>query len=413
MVMNKSLQVSVIRDLLSKNGIEPDKIDIEAEVDSNLTLEENIKQLSKKLGIQLTKALKESRMSHMDDDYIEQKNNELLEEYLRMNGLEELDDMDDEIKMIESELKTHREQLNELFSEVARKNPLDYFSSMLFSELQGTIWDKIRKAVLLCLVTHRDMRKRVRIHVLLHGAPGTGKTEALLWLRDRLGAEFIGKQTSEVGLVGDARGKEFHYGALAEAHGNILCIDELDKFKNSDLNGLLEAMEEGQYTVRKGRIKEKVKAETRIVASANEIEKLPKALLDRFDFIFELKTPSRDERAENVDNIVDAFFSDEEQTKIDILKEYLNFIRDFEPRPSNLKTIKELIRSYIQLTNANIDEKSYRSLELSILRIAYALAKLQMSDVTPVHVLKAIKMKDETLTSEQVKYLTAIAKGLI
>jgi len=416
-VMNKSLQIHVVKQLLEKHGIDPQSIDIEAEIDSTLTLEENIKNLSKKLGIPLTKALEEIRMNKLEDDYIEQKNKELLEEYLRMNGLydelEEIEEQDPSHDILE-EMRIHGEQIDKLFSELVQKvDPLKYFSRLICPELQGEQWDKIREAILLSLVTNKDGRKRVRIHVLLHGQAGTGKTEMLLWLRDKLGAEFIGKHTSEVGLIGDARGKEFQYGALAEAHGNVLCIDELDKFKKDDLNGLLEAMEEGQYTVRKGRIKEKVKAEVRIIASANDIDKLPKALLDRFDFVFELKVPPRDKRAEASEKIVESFFSEDEEDKTELLREYLNWVRDFSPKPEGLDRMKELVKAYIKLTNANIDELSYRSLEMSILRIAYALAKLRKTNVTPEHVLKSIIMKDQTLSSEQIRYLTAIAKGLI
>jgi len=48
---------------------------------------------------------------------------------------------------------------------------------------------------------------------------------------------------------------------LAETHGNVLCIDELDKFSSRDQEGLLQAMEEGECVIRKGRIKETIKAE--------------------------------------------------------------------------------------------------------------------------------------------------------
>ena len=199
---------------------------------------------------------------------------------------------------------------------------------------------------------------------------------------------------------------------MAEADGNILCIDELDKFKRKDLDGLLEAMEEGQYTVRKGKIKEKVRAEVRIIASANEVDKLPKALIDRFDFVYELKVLPREERAEKSEKLVEQFFY-ESETNTEILKAYLDWIADFQPMPENIDRIKKVIREYIKITNLNLDIYSYRSLELSILRIAYAMAKLRRENVTPLTVVQAIKMKDPTLNNGQTQYLTAIAKGAI
>jgi len=67
------------------------------------------------------------------------------------------------------------------------------------------------------------------------------------------------------------------------------------------------------------------------------------------------------------------------------------------------------MREYLKLTKLNVEEKSVRSLELSILRIANALAKLSMSNVTPLKVVDAITLKDPTLTSTQVAYLRMVA----
>ena len=41
MVMNKKLQINIIKKMLKKQGIEPDLVDVEARVDSTLNLSEN------------------------------------------------------------------------------------------------------------------------------------------------------------------------------------------------------------------------------------------------------------------------------------------------------------------------------------------------------------------------------------
>lgn len=423
-VMNKSLQIHVIKELLEKNGISADTIDVEAEIDSNLTLEENIKNLSRKLGIRLTNAMKkELEAIANDDSFEEQKNNELLEEYLRMNGIDEDPDLElnnndngyDYVEVLDEELSLHQEQLNQIFTEIVNtQDVLEFFSKYLFPEIVGEQYEDVRKAVLLTLASHRDLRKRTRIHVLLIGAAGCGKSEILLWLKNKLGAYFVNAEhASKVGLAGDARGKEITPGALAEAHGMLMAIDELDKMSYKDQSALLQAMEEGQYTIIKGKHRDRFKAEVRVVAAANEKDKIQKPLLDRFDFVFELKTPSKQERAENVDKLVDAFFGLGDAPNDKILKEYLAWIQNFEPSVENIDTIKQVMRSYINLTNTDISEKSYRSLELSILRVAYALAKLEKKNITPEHVVRAIKLKDNNLTTEQLRHLIAVAKGLI
>jgi hypothetical protein len=45
--MNKSLQKAVISKILKKHGIDPDTVDLEAEIDSNLSLSENLENISK------------------------------------------------------------------------------------------------------------------------------------------------------------------------------------------------------------------------------------------------------------------------------------------------------------------------------------------------------------------------------
>ena len=417
--MNKALQKHILENKLREKGIDPDTVDLEHLIDETLTYNENLKNLEENLNIKLSTDM------DIDDEYLEEASREALKNFLREEGImneeeeeEEEEEGEEKVKAMETEIKReleeHKKQISEYFKElIKQKNPLDYFSQYIAPELQGKQWKHIRRKVLLVLATQYDQRKRRRLHMLLHGPPGTGKTEVLLWLRYKLGAYFVGPDTTEVGLKGDARGKEIKPGEMAMAHGRLFCIDELDKFKGSDMDGLLQAMEEGEYRIVKGGKSETFKAEIRVIASANDIKKLTKPLLDRFDFQIEIKTPNREERAKAVDTLVEDFFGFYEKPKIDILVEYLNFIRDFEPSITreDLEKVKEIIKSYIQLTNMDIDEKSYRSLELSILRITYAYAKLHRRNIMPEDVVYAIKEKDDTLTYEQVKFLLAKARG--
>jgi len=406
--MNKSLQIYIIKKILRKHGIEPDTIDMQAEVDSKLTLPENIQNILQRRGINDKKAI--------DEAYEQQKNEELLREYLGMNNIEVKDETKNQTEeLIEEEEKIHYETIIELFSKLAKEGKaIRFLSRFIFPELQGKVWKNIRKAVLLLLATQYDMRKRTRIHVLMIGEEGTGKTEALRWIRSKISTFFAhGEHASKVGLVGDARGIEITAGLLADAHQHIICIDELDKMGYRDQDGLLQAMEEGQYTITKGKHREWFDAEVRVFAAANNTNKIHKPLRDRFDFTFELKKPTRDERLESVDAIVDIFFDEYREDKSQILLDYLNWIQDFEPKAENKEEIKQVLKSYIKLTKAPIEEMSYRALEESMLRIAYAVAKLHKRNVTPLDVVEALKMKDSTLNDEQIALLKARAKGVL
>ena len=292
------------------------------------------------------------------------------------------------------------EKVEQLFEELTKNNPLNVLSEFIAPHLIGEEWKDIRKAILLMMATQNDGRQRMRLHTLLWGKAGTGKTELLLALQEIFGGIIVNAEhTSKVGLVGDARGGFINPGLLADYDGNLLLLDETDKMSGKDQAGLLQAMEEGYYTIVKGRHRERFKAEVRVVATANNINKITKPLLDRFDFIFEVKTMPREERAKGVKTIVENFFGNGEKKGIRVLRAYLDWIKDFEPmiEEGDIPVVVEMLKKYILLTKTAIDEVSYRNLELSILRIAYAMAKLEKSNIKPRHIEEAIVFKDRML----------------
>jgi len=197
-------------------------------------------------------------------------------------------------------------------------------------------------------------------------------------------------------LVGDARGLKIKPGLLADCNGHLVLLDELDKMPSKDQSALLQSMEEGAFSIVKGSQRERFDAEVRAIAGANEISKIQKPLLDRFDFVFNVSMSSRKERAGNVDSIIDSFLVGQNQDDINILTGYLDWIekRKIDVLPQNSADIKHIISEYILRTNTNINVVSYRSLELSIMRIAYAMAKLQGTYIQRAHVSNAIYVKD-------------------
>jgi len=289
----------------------------------------------------------------------------------------------------------------ELFEQLAsEKNPFEFLSRYICPELVGKDFDMIRKATLLLLVTEVDYHCRHRLHELLWGEAGTGKTVFLSWIEKQLqGVKINAEMTSKIGLVGDARGGKITPGLLAEYDGNIVLIDELDKMNAKDQNGLLQAMEEGEYMIVKGRRRVKFRAEIRTIASANEIDKISRPLLDRFDFIFSLSKLPREERAKHTPRLVKNFLGQVEEQEIAVLKAYLEWIQDFEPTitEEDLDKIVEMIQTYILKTHTNIDPISFRNLEHSILRIAYAMAKLEKKNIMTGHIKRAIMFKDKIL----------------
>ena len=284
------------------------------------------------------------------------------------------------------------------FKIIAKENPLEFLSKHICPYLVGTQWDLIRKCALLMGVTKDRSNMRMRLHLLLWGGPGTGKSEFLNWYQQKMDGVLINSElTSKTGLVGDARGKTIHPGLLARCNGSILLVDELDKMSVQDQNGLLQAMEEGEYVITKGKNRQVFKAEVRVIATCNDIKKIQQPLVDRFDFPFKVSRISKIQRAEYVSDIIDSFMGKNSKDYSSVVKAYLDWAKNAKTRiePEDEPAIKKAIKNYI----LNLDEKfaglSYRSLEFSILRVAYAIALLERSKITKEHIESAIEIKDK------------------
>jgi DNA replicative helicase MCM subunit Mcm2 (Cdc46/Mcm family) len=290
--------------------------------------------------------------------------------------------------------------VEEYFNIISRENPLEFLSKHICPYLVGTQWDIIRKCALLLGVTNDRPNMRMRLHILLCGGPGTGKSEFLGWWQQKMNGFLINSElTSKTGLVGDARGKKIHPGLLAQCNGNVLLADELDKMSLDDQNGLLQTMEEGEYVITKGKNRQTFKAEIRVIASCNDINKIQKPLVDRFDFPFNVERVSRIQRAEYVSDIIDSFMGKNAKDYSLVVKGYLNWARKARTRidPNEETAIKKAIKNYILNADENIEGISYRSLEFSILRIAYALALLERSNIKEHHINFAIELKDKII----------------
>jgi Holliday junction DNA helicase RuvB len=130
----------------------------------------------------------------------------------------------------------------------------------------------------------RDLVKSPEpIHALLWGSPATAKTVFLLDIGEFIpGAQYIlGGATSRAGLI--------YF--LMSNQPEILLIDEIEKMNREDLTALLSVMETGILReVKYGRDTEPVVLKLKVVAACNDVYRLPRELLSRFEpFIFQFK----------------------------------------------------------------------------------------------------------------------------
>ncbi|MBU2561855.1 MAG: ATP-binding protein [Nanoarchaeota archaeon] len=184
----------------------------------------------------------------------------------------------------------------------------------LFTEFSKVIHDKCSQIIAPNIVGFETVKKAValqllspeRIHILLLGDPGTGKTQILSSATELapIASMGLGSGTSGVGLAVTVKGKEVIKGLLPMADRGLCAIDELNLMKEESRASLYNAMEKGFVSYDKGGHSYKFDARVSVLATANpkgdkftgttvsELKKqLPfdAALLTRFHLTFMVK----------------------------------------------------------------------------------------------------------------------------
>ena len=294
---------------------------------------------------------------------------------------------------------------------VAEGNDLvTYWAQFINPKIEGMT--DVKVALLLALASVGDQfGDRGRVHVLMDGAPGCAKSALQQWIALKLGAESCSQRTSRVGLTGDARGEEITPGALPRAHGSVLCIDELDKFSNSDRQGLLESMEDGVVQIEAGGMSARFPAECRVISSANNTTAFSPELLDRFDFHFHLQTPSGDDKKRAVSSIISHWMREKPGYEGEDLKKYLAWIKDYKPEiPDDVrKQTDALMEMYIDFTEDM--QQGIRAYE-GVLRVAYTRAKVNHRGMTIKDVLNAVLMLNPKLNGSKKKMMSQFVNKL-
>lgn len=195
-------------------------------------------------------------------------------------------------------------------------------------------------------------------HVLMVGAPSTGKTQLARFSSkiSPIGMFSAGKGSSGVGLtaatIPDKSGvMKLVVGPVVLCDGGLVGVDELDKISLNDQYHFLEAMEDGTVEVHKGGINATLNARTSITACANPITghydeyknlidnvKIPVPLLTRFDLIYIMKDKPNKETDTQIASHIGKVFSrmtkandPQKQAEIEFLRKYFKYIKTVLP----------------------------------------------------------------------------------
>ncbi len=229
-------------------------------------------------------------------------------------------------------------------------------SSVLFKEFSKVIYDNCSKIIAPDIVGFDMVKKAValqlfspeKIHILLLGDPGTGKTRILSSVTELalVSAMGLGSGTSGVGLSVTVKGKDVKKGLLPLADGGICAIDELNLMKEESRASLYNAMQNGFVTYDKGGHSYRFDARVSVLATANpkgdkftgntvaELKKqLPfdPALLSRFHLTFFIRKHSVEEFKEISRSLLKQKKVRLSDKEISFIKEYLKKAHDISP----------------------------------------------------------------------------------
>lgn len=305
---------------------------------------------------------------------------------------------------------TERDRMD-IHSFAARPDPLVGLVDHFAPEIIGNRTAK--EAIILQAVggvkkDHGDISVRGKIHVLLAGDPGKAKSQLLKAAGSLVQKTIYASDASKAGLtvsVAEAGKKKVLVpGVLVLASGGIARIDELDKMRPEDREGMHSAMEQGIVSKFKAGLRGTFKAEASVLAAANPAHgkfdlarnipdqlKLEPTLLDRFDLIvwFLDRPQTREENKREALAILDP----PKRSDPEFLKKYLLVAADINPVLSD-EAKERLAECYAEIRDKSPDGISIgiRALH-SIRKFSEACAKVRLSkEVIRTDVDRAVEL---------------------
>lgn len=296
---------------------------------------------------------------------------------------------------------TKEQELNKQLKEVAIKESYASYANNVYEEIQALIAPNLLGLEAVKQATALQLFAKERMHVLLLGDPGTGKTDVLRSSHELAATSSmgLGSGTTGAGLSVAYTKGELQKGLLPLADKGICCIDELNLMKKDDRAALYNAMEKGFVTYDKGGRHEKISADVRVLATANpkgdrfegeEVEQLKKqlpfeaALLSRFHLVFLIKKPGKKEFLDITKKIVQQDKTTTPDTSY--AKQYINHAQQLEVTfPTNLEAQVTKAVEQIKEQEENLLIEVSPRLVKGIIGFAKASARAQLRTTANRH----------------------------
>ena len=240
--------------------------------------------------------------------------------------------------------------------------------------------DQAKKAILCMLASPEDKGgTKGRANMIIYGPPGTGKTGFKNFLVDEFGAMSIdGARVSKVDLTYNKNTGDD--GLLVRAHKGLAVVEEADELSEDALGAALTALgESGQIEIRDMRLP----AEVRGIMLGNYrsrkeiISKHSEALFNRFEFVMKFDPLDESEKDAAIDYQYDNFRQVKSPEDTEDLRKFISWVQDFHPEISDRELNK--IKQY---KSENVDMIENVRAGVSLLNIAYTIARLNHRDVT-------------------------------
>jgi len=168
-----------------------------------------------------------------------------------------------DVEAVKKALSDHKSMFKPL-EEVKHELPPDLFSCVVGHE------DK--KELLL-----RGLRSDRPVHYLLWGTPASAKS---------LMAEELARLPNSKFILGSALTRAGLLDVIFTEKPTYIILDEIDKIEDAEnLSALLSLMERGLVTETKYRRQRTIRLKSWVIATANDISKLPRELLSRFTIL--------------------------------------------------------------------------------------------------------------------------------